>query len=80
MKMNNRIFKVYRVIKIEDLQTDLSYQSPIDESIVKKIVNNFDENALGTITISQRDVHLPVKPEQEDFRTCLPDKNNDSQT
>lgn len=55
MKMNNRIFKVYRVIKIEDLQTDLSYQSPIDESIVKKIVNNFDENALGTITISQRE-------------------------
>lgn len=41
-------------INISYLQTDMSYQSPVRESQVRKIVNNFDPKRLSSITLNRR--------------------------
>lgn len=41
-------------LPVHRLQTDMSYQSPVKERQVRKIVNNFDPKKLHTIVVSKR--------------------------
>lgn len=41
-------------LPVHRLQTDMSYQSPVQERQVKKIVKNFDPKKLHTIVVSKR--------------------------
>lgn len=43
-----------RTLNVKDLATDMSYQSPVKESQVTRIVNNFDEGSIGTIYVNLR--------------------------
>lgn len=43
-----------RTLNVKDLATDMSYQSPVKEGQVKKIVKNFDEGSIGTIYVNLR--------------------------
>lgn len=43
-----------RPLYITSLKTDMSYQSPVKESQVKKIVKNFDPQKLHTIVVNKR--------------------------
>ena len=45
-------------LPVHRLQTDMSYQSPVQERQVKKIVKNFDPKKLHTIVVSKRRVTL----------------------
>lgn len=48
-------------INISYLKTDMSYQSPVRETQVKKIINNFDPKRLGSITVNRRqDMNLYI--------------------
>ena len=44
-----------RLISVDLLTTDMTYQSPVKESHVKEIVKNFNPEAVGIITVSHRD-------------------------
>ena len=44
-----------RLISVDLLTTDMTYQSPVKESHVKDIVKNFNLEAVGIITVSHRD-------------------------
>ena len=44
-----------RLISVDLLTTDMTYQSPVKESHVKDIVKNFNPEATGIITVSHRD-------------------------
>ena len=44
-----------RLISVDLLTTDMTYQSPVKESHVKDIVKNFNTEATGIITVSHRD-------------------------
>src|SRR5699024_415301 len=44
-----------RLISVDLLTTDMTYQSPVKESHVKDIVKNFNPEAAGIITVSHRD-------------------------
>lgn len=41
-------------LAIKNLKTDMSYQSPVKEAQVKKIVREFDPNKLHTIVVNRR--------------------------
>lgn len=43
-----------RPLYIADLKTDMSYQSPVKDSQVKKIIKNFDPQKLHTIVVNKR--------------------------
>lgn len=42
-------------LSIKNLKTDMSYQSPVKEAQVKKIVRDFEPNKLHTIVVNRRD-------------------------
>lgn len=44
-----------RKLYITDLNTDMSYQSPVKEAQVKKIVKHFDPQKLHTIVVNKRE-------------------------
>lgn len=44
-----------RNLNVNELQTDMSYQSPVKEVQVKRIVNNFDEASIDSIVVNRRD-------------------------
>lgn len=43
-----------RPLYVNNLKTDMTYQSPVKESQVKKIVRNFDPKKLHTIVVNKR--------------------------
>lgn len=43
-----------RNLNVNELQTDMSYQSPVKETQVKKIVNNFDKASIDSIVVNRR--------------------------
>lgn len=44
-----------RNVNVNDLQTDMSYQSPVRAGQVKKIVNNFDEKSIDSVVVNLRE-------------------------
>lgn len=44
-----------RSVNLNDLQTDLSYQSPVKTSQVNKIVNNYDPKSIDSIVVNLRE-------------------------
>lgn len=43
-----------RQVYVNNLKTDMSYQSPVSDSQVKKIIRNFDPQKLHTIVVNKR--------------------------
>ncbi|MDW4106537.1 ParB/Srx family N-terminal domain-containing protein [Staphylococcus saprophyticus] len=44
-----------RQVYVNNLKTDMSYQSPVKDSQVKKIIKNFDHQKLHTIVVNKRE-------------------------
>lgn len=52
--MATNVFGKYMMIPVQYLLIDYSYQREVNSGLIKKIINKFDENLIGTIKVVSR--------------------------